>query len=288
MKPEEIIPLILSATHIDAVGGVDKYKEISKAIHPDSCSHPQAGAAQARLNELRLEFVEGLEVGDEVGRHRSNGYWLELHAGNVDAFNAGLSNYRRLWDRRSKKDEYFQAYMPSNGKLLPNGKFHMDFRARAVRLHGLQLPQEHVNWILNRLLEFSAYLEEIDVVHAGLTPEAVFITPEDHGLQVATFYHSTPIGMRLKTVSGPYLNWYPQHCITDKIASPQIDVEMAKRLAAYLLGDRSGMATQLKKTHKPAFIDFLQDSHDGAHQALGIYRKLLKDNFEKKFHILNL
>lgn len=127
-------------------------------------------------------------------------------------------------------------------------------------------------------------------VHLGLNPESVYIVPETHGIHVVSFYHVTPIGETVKTVSGlnNYLYWYPMELMVNKIAQPAIDVELAKKIAIYLLGDKSGVGTVLRMKHLDVYINFLQKRHTTAKEAFEEYRELLKTNFPKKFHVLKI
>ena len=51
---------------------------------------------------------------------------------------------------------------------------------------------------------------------------------------------------------------YPDHVKIDKLAKADIDIELCKRTAIYLLGDKSGIGNILRKTHSIPFLDFCQ------------------------------
>jgi hypothetical protein len=61
-----------------------------------------------------------------------------------------------------------------------------------------------------------------------------------HGIIIPSFYHMTPLGRPLKTISGRYQHWYPASTFDKKIAQELIDIELAKKVAIYLSGDPSG------------------------------------------------
>ena len=150
------------------------------------------------------------------------------------------------------------------------------------------LPEEHVRWILNRLLEFCAYMEKHKLVHGGISIESCLIEPSTHGISVISFYHTTPIGGRLRTVSSKYKRFYPPTTFTSKIATTAIDISLAKGMACTLLGDSSGRGVKLKgKVSKP-LMNFLLENHDDAYVAMTDYKEMLKANYESKFHILKL
>ena len=125
-------------------------------------------------------------------------------------------------------------------------------------------------------------------VHCGINPESVFIVPETHGIIITSFYHLSLDDGRLRTISAKYQNWYPTEIFKEKRAKSIIDLELCKRTAAYLLGDKSGLGIKLKKTHNKDFINFLLNSHSNAFECYQAYRKMLKRNFEEKYHHLSL
>lgn len=291
METKQLIEKILTSTKVeDIISVTDFNKEfnaIIKEIHPDICSLDGAVQATIQMNKWKNHFENGSVYKDDVCEIKTNYYWAEFTPTSKN-LNWSIENYRLFKQLKSDTDIHFQKYLPSEGKLLSDGTFRFEFDKRAIPLSGLTLSQEHVNWILNRLLEYCAYLSEIDFVHCGLNPESVFIVPETHGIQICSFYHLTRVNNKVGTVSGKYKNWYPHELFTDKIATPLIDLECSKKIAAYLLGDKSGSGVKFKKTHNEDFINFIVSQHDGAYKCLTDYKELLRKNFKKQFHILTV
>ena len=287
--PDQLIDRILAAAKIEDVLDVKdadaQRKEILIQIHPDKCHHPKAGDASARLGELFTLFKDGKLYKDESGEFRTNGYFVKF-TGDEDLLRKSKRNFDAIV---SRGNAHLNKYLPKsytlNGSTLVG-----EFDKRAIPLSGLTLPQEHVNWVLSRLLEFSAMLESAGYVHCGLNPDSVFIMPENHGIQVISFYHVTPVNGRVRTLCGTnnYLYWYPISLLTDKLAKTGIDIETSKRIGAYLLGDRSGMGVVLKKTANLDFVEFLLTQHAVGKDTFVDYRKMIDKNFPKKFHILNI
>lgn len=283
----ELIKKIRSASKLSDIMDTGNMKtefhRLLKMIHPDKCKEGGTGDATAKLTELKQQFIEGISYSDDAGEFKTNGYFVDF-AGDEKLLKQSLGNYRSL---KSIKDDHFHKYMPSNMELI-DGKLKIKLDARAVPLSGLDLPQEHVNWILSRMLEFSAWLAQSGYVHCGFNPESVFIVPETHGIQVCSFYHLTRLDSKVDTISGKYQTWYPPNLFASKKATSNIDLELCKKTAIYLLGDKSGTGIRLKKTHNEHFMDFVIEQHYTPHDTYDIYRKMLKDNFETKFHILNI
>lgn len=264
-----------------------EFNTIVKQIHPDTCTDAGAVEATSKMNIWKEQYENGKPFTDDAGIFKTNGYWAHFSS-TLPNLTASVDNYKMFQQLRSEADMHFKKYLPKECIELADGTYRFLFEKRAIPLSGLQLPQEHVNWVLNRLLEYIAYLSQSSFVHGGLNPESVFIVPENHGLQVVSFYHLARKDRRIHTVSGRYMNWYPARILKSKTASPVSDLECAKRIAAYLLGDKSGNAVKFRKTHNEDFINFLLTQHDDAYQCLSHYQQLLRKNFKTKFHSLTI
>lgn len=292
MTDQELISKILLAIKLEDILDVsnlkDEYKAIAAQIHPDKCTLVEASKAMSILNYFMDENEKGKKYHDDLGEFRTNGYWVEYPHSDVKNFAWSLENYRLLMDLKHEDDLFFQKYMPQAAKVASDGTVRFEFGKRAIPISGLVLAQEHVNWILNRLIEFSSFMAQRGFQHCGFTPESIFIVPETHGIQVCSFYHLSRVGAKGGTVSGRYYNWYPQRLLDTRIVDTSIDVEMSKRIAAYLLGDTSGMGNKFKKTHNEDFINFLTSCHNHPVKALHDYKAMLRKNFEKKFHSLTI
>ena len=175
-----------------------------------------------------------------------------------------LQNFNLLKGGTDDASRHFRRFLPEDIIRSPEGKLEIHFSERTIPLIDLGMPQEHVNWILSRMLEWCAWLSQRGFIHGGINPESVCLVPETHGIILTTFYHLCPLNTRIRTISARYKNWYPSSLFHQKRAVSAIDLELCKRTAAYLLGDRSGLGIKLKKTHHPAFVNFLLKRHTNA------------------------
>lgn len=291
MQTVDIIEKINNSNKIEDVISISNFKsefnDVIKVIHPDKCSINGALEATAKMNLWKDIFENGKQYRDDIGFYKTNGYFVEFNSTEKNLA-WSIENYRIFKDLKGQTNEHFKKYIPSEGKLMADGTFKFIFEKRSIPLSGLVLSQEHVNWILNRLLEYCTYLSELGFSHCGLNPESVFVVPETHGIQICSFYHLTMFGNKIKTVSGKYRNWYPSNVFTEKIATPTIDIELSKKIAVYLLGDTSGSGVKFRKTHNEDFINFIISQSDSAYSTLSLYKELLHKNFKKQFHSLTL
>jgi serine/threonine protein kinase len=277
-------------SYIDAFNDINnwlqEYKKMAKLIHPDICKEPGAKEALAILNQWKEELEKGKTYSDDAGQitYKINSISIE---GIKPILETSLKHFSKLMSFKDKMDIDFQRYLPETAKLDTNLEFKTKLRTLPLSSIGT-LTQAHVNWILSRMLEFISYIHKKGYVHAGINPDSVFVEPINHGINVMSFYHMTEIGKKMGTASGKWLYMYPEHVKKDKIAKPDIDIDLCKRTAIWLLGDKSGIGNSLRKTHSIPFLDFCQKKHTDPIQAFFDYRDMLDKNFEKKFIPLHI
>lgn len=278
-----MVEQVLQAAHYHALAGrtAMTFREMVKAVHPDKCTHPRAQDATNRLLEMFRHFTSGTTFTDDSGQFLTNDHWV-LFQGERQAVAHAKRNQREI---AAGSTEHFKRYMP----YVWDSDYSFVLSKRAIPLVNLTLPQEHVNWIVSRLLEFCMQLHRhAGRVHLGLTPSQVMLVPETHGISVAGFYHTSDVNDKVSTISAAYRHWYPGQLLRDKKASENADLEMVKRLGVYLLGDRSGLGTLLRKTHHREYIDFLLSSDDDSLECYEKYREMLDRNFPSQFIHLNI
>lgn len=288
--PKEIIEMLLQTGNIEDVLDLsnikESYNKLVLLIHPDKCGHPKASEATAKLNSLKARFLDGVNYTDDAGAFNTNDYIVRFK-GTEAALKLSLDNYNRLKSVKDNISDDLGRHLPQS-MTFEKGELVVKLRERAIPLTGLSLPQEHVNWILSRLLEFSYYVSRRNYAHIGISPESVFIMPKTHGIQVVSFYHMARIGERVRTVSNIHKPWYPASLFDTKTATAKVDLELSKKTGIYLLGDKSGSGIRLKKTHNEAFINFVITQHHNPAECFTKYREMLKANFETKFFPLNI
>ena len=275
----------------DLTNWLAEYKQMAKIIHPDVCHEPGAKDALTKLNQWKEELEKGKIHYDDAGTVTFKILNCSIE-GNQPVLQQSLNNFNKLKLFKEKIDIDFQRYIPNKALLTPNNdKSNLDLSLtnRCIPISSIGiLPQGHVNWILSRMLEFIGYIHKKSYVHAGINPDSVYVEPKNHGINVISFYHMAEVNKKLSTASGKWIYMYPDHIKTKKIATADIDIELCKRTAVWLLGDKSGIGTCLRKTHNTAFLDFINKKHDDPIEAFFDYRKMLENNFERKFIPLHI
>jgi len=316
MTKDEAINLINNAKSLVDVFpdlGVwkNQYKKLAMLIHPDHCNTTEAEQAFKILAEFVSKIEKGSKHNDDSGEIKykiidasilDNLSTIKsvlgvkelpivtelILKGKPELNKISLYNYNILTNLKDKSSEHFKKYLPISITKISDNELKIILPYRAVPLSSLGvLPQEHVNWILSRMLEFSSWLNQIKFVHGGINPDSIYIIPENHGMICTSFYHMSKLDDKMKTISGKYSQFYPSKVFTSKKATSDIDIELSKRSAIYLLGDTSGAGIKLKKTHNVNILDFIFKNHNIPLNAYKEYREILNKNYDmKKFHVL--
>ncbi|MCO6500057.1 MAG: hypothetical protein J5I47_06730 [Vicingus serpentipes] len=283
---EEVIDNILKASLPSDIFNISKideeFKDLARQIHPDICKHPEAAFAAAKLNELRQK-VDKQEGIDEAGRYTIN---KGLTLSRLD-----FKKHEKLLIRSARNRSLLLSKIKENTYIIPyyginKGEFEAKFNTRTVCFVGRVFPEEHVRWMLSRMLEFAAYTLDAGFIHGGINPDSMFFKPNIHGIQVASFYHSHLYSTKMDTISGKYKHWYPVYLFKDKKAKPNLDSYLAKKMAIYLLGDPSGSGTKLKRTVDKHLINFLLSEQPDSIEAFLEYKNVLK-NYKTQWYNLN-
>lgn len=294
MAAEAIIEKILkSKSVIDAFYDVNDWKQTYKnyirLIHPDICKLPNAKEATEMLNHFKDELDSGKKHNDDAGVVNYYLKTVEI-VGDKDLLKKSFDNYNLLMSLKDDASNHFKKYLPVSAKMISETELVFTLAFRAVPLSSLGVvEQKHANWMLSRMFEFAGWINQIGYSHAGINPESIYVMPENHGMTCISFYHLTKLSAPVKTVSAKYKNFYPPQLFIHKKADSNIDIELSKKTAVYLLGDKSGSGVVLRKTHENEIIDFLQKQSYDTTENYNEYRSLLKKYFDtKQFNILNV
>lgn len=122
------------------------------------------------------------------------------------------------------------------------------------------IPQEHVAWILSRLLSALGRAHDQNVVNCSIMPSHVMIRPKDHNLMLLGWSYSTYDPFRAEDRSqASYESFSAPEVREGKIAGSQSDLYMVGKLAIYMLGGdvSAGKIPQHVDPRLQRFIEFL-------------------------------
>lgn len=291
---EQILESVVNARSIaevfDDLGAwKNEYKLYVKLIHPDVCSDPRSTEALFKLNQFKDQLENGISITDEACTIIYKLNTCEI-TGDEEVIERNRTNYLRLISLKDEASQHFKKYLPENMDVLSREKLKLTFSHRAIPISSIkELDQKHVNWIMSRLFELTCWFNQSGFCHAGITPDSIFIVPENHGIICTSFYHLTALDHRLKTISGKYSTFYPSTVLSDKLASSNVDIALSKKIAIHLLGDKSGNGAKLRGKVIDEYLDFLQQVDYDPLETYNTYRGILKKYFNtKEFHQLKL
>lgn len=268
------------------------YKILAKNLHPDVNKDKDAILAFTHLNNLKTDFEKGYVFRDESGEFRSN-YLVHRWGGNIDLLKKSKLNYDKIiylakTNLNMQSFDHFMQYIPSKldfegEELVYSSRDKCIPLSKVIGLLPEAEKNKHVNWIFSRLIEFVTMLESLEVIHAGLNPDSIFIIPETHGIKVTSFYHVCTD--RVKTINGKYKNYYPPYMFDTKEAGSYIDINLAKKTAICALGDISGSGVRLRSDTNinQNVLNFLMLFQRDAFNSMRIWREILDKNFIKEF-----
>lgn len=290
LDPKQQIELINnSKSYVEIFSDISLWKTESKrllvAIHPDRCSLPGATEASVKLINYMKEIESGITHLDDAGKVTYFPNYLTIE-GDVELLKISLKNYEMLV---KISNEAFRKYLPEKMELTGN-VLKITLKDRAVPLVSCSdLPQEHLNWILSRMLEFCSWLDSVDYSHNGINPESIYVVPATHGVIFISFYHLNEMNKKISSVSGRFSSFYPEKTFREKTSNTSIDIECAKRTIIYSGGDKSGLGISLKGKLNFDWLNFvLRFSSGCTFDVYKEYRKMIDKNFEKKFYVLNI
>jgi len=264
-----------------------QYQSWIKAVHPDHNTSVGAREAFEKLMQYKEILENGISFKDELCDITLKDNILTFK-GPKDKLELSKQNYEIILNSVKVVDT-FPRYLPE--KMYFDGDdLKVVLSRRSVLIQDLALEEKHCRWVLNRLLEFSSLMNvHGGWTHCGINPNSVLITPEDHGIQVVSFYHSVKVNDPMRSAIGllPLKNWYPAEIFTNKRSISTVDSEMSKRLCCYLLGDKSGTGANLRGSTTNYIHDFLMEQGSVVQNDYIKYQELLNQE-PRTFHILNL
>jgi len=203
--------------------------------------------------------------------------------GERDILEKSLANYKII--KNLSKGHHFENYLPRSMKFDADNNLEIKLTDKAVPLSKIQnLEQIHANWILSRMIEFVALISKFNYTHLGINPDSIYVVPKTHGILPITFYHMKKLGDRIDNdVSNKYYLYYPSNVLSNNKASYFIDFELAKRTIASCM--TGSLSPAMKEKYNSDFVDFLLNfNKENPKEVFEKYRKIISNNFEKKFH----
>ena len=95
-------------------------------------------------------------------------------------------------------------------------------------------------WMWRRLLVAIGVAHRAGVIHGAVLPEHVLIHPAEHGLVLVDWCYSVSGSAgRVRAIVRRYQRWYPPEVLAGDPAGPDLDIWLATRCMAELIGGRA-------------------------------------------------
>lgn len=198
-----------------------KYKYIPRVFNKDECGEIYLGNSTLRLFNNKL-LLDNHEVQ----------FYDFLYKSKTTNFDKYVS------------ETHYIKYNDQSGILYKHQQ--ETYRLKEILIKLKSLPQEHVIWITNRLLELAAYLESINIVHNNISLFSVYINPNTHGIELCDWQYARKTNEKLIALNGSLETIFPKETLKTGKAINQTDLNLIKHLGIQLLGDSSGFGNKLK------------------------------------------
>ena len=125
-------------------------------------------------------------------------------------------------------------------------------------------------------------VDYLGLTHNAITLDTLFVSPRDHALSLfGGWWYAAPIGQALTYVPPEAVEFLPDNKGAPLVATPKMDLEMAKAAARELLGDRGGTRFPKTKPAPDAMLAFLRQPSGGNPQKEleHWYQRVLPESF---------
>ncbi|MEU1880374.1 lipopolysaccharide kinase InaA family protein [Streptosporangium sp. NPDC020072] len=272
--PAEAIALVSAArVPADLFGGPTPrrtYRRLARLLHPDLTPGAEAAGAFARLASLWAEHTGHTPTDDlagtVVGTHHvgrllhegatallydcAPGALLKIPRGPADN-DLMRREAQALRTIEREGDPTLLPYVPRLVDSLRHGSGDARRRANVIsrvpdgfvslaeiaRRRPVLDPRDAA-WIWRRLLVAIGAAHRAGVVHGAVFGHHVLVHPIDHGLVLVDWSQSVPLGSPLTALVARHRDDYPPEVHTGAPATETLDIRLATRCVAALMGDR--------------------------------------------------
>ena len=296
------------------------YNRLVKQIHPDICPGEEAKQAFIKLHSLRDEALDRLEKGTwetpgvKMFKTKADRSFQAIYR-KKSAFELGMiydgachqvfhvdKEYKDLFWRGDHNISRFPKYADAEmkkkmAKIVPNvvrvetladdtflmsiAKAPATLRLRDVLDHYKALDPHHVAWIVSRLLNISCWFQYCRIAHYGITVDDLYIQPTTHDVYVyGGWWYAHEDGTALMAVPRKVLDNTPKTLYEDKVATMEINQNLARMVGRELCGDVAGATLMWDKNIPKPMRDFLvYPASDNAIEDYRRWREVLKESF---------
>ncbi len=272
MKTVDAIEAVLTASNCFDLFGSDhparRYRELARALHPDTASGPDATAAFVRLARL-WEGRHGTVIRTKVDEYRLTD--RRFRGDLADLYDVGEAMFLKLprspanndlMEReavalRTLEDSGDPRFLPYVPRLVESFRHREEGTGADRRINVIGtvpnlrslaevraaypdgVDPRDVAWMWRRLLVALGFAHRGGLVHGAVLPTHVLIEPDDHGVVLVDWCYSAGRGDRIPAVVTEYADWYPTEVHKRRSPGPGTDIAMASRCMTWLMGAKA-------------------------------------------------
>lgn len=272
-----------------------KYRETAKAIHPDVCSDPNASQAFEHLNRLYekalIDIRKGTWTESNVVRLPGFGPVRYRHSMQTEfgmryvtddrviwLFDGDKKRYKNLfaeglrlidWNRFSRKlSDGHKMQIGAIERTTDNAifvtkdiyeyPFDLFLAAYKDKLDGRDLA-----WMISRMCDLACFLKVSDIVHNGLEPANLFISPKNHTISLlGGWQYAVKSGQKMNGVSREIFDLMPSKARSTGIATSETDIESIRRIFQKIVQGKDNIPIPImnwivKGSSEDAFHEFV-------------------------------
>jgi hypothetical protein len=135
---------------------------------------------------------------------------------------------------RKEMEPYLRS--PVRFEELQDGMMFIYDRGQEILMRDLidldNVPNEHVTWMISRMMNLACYLEWAKISHAALSPDTMLVSLENHTISIiGPVMFATPFGKRPSCVPSRTLNTNPWLKTKSEVSDGRIDLSLIRQTA---------------------------------------------------------
>lgn len=257
----------------------NKFLELAKEFHPDTCLEARATEAFAHITALKDEAIENLNEGiwkkpGRISFEMKRGGWISfeynsesefeigrtyvgedrvmflIEGEHLEYYNNAISKIAGLSFADSNMKEEFEKVLP---RLVRQGVTKSGYGVMIItkdkdeyplmdilKRMGNRLDPRHVAWIISRLCSICCYLQYSNIVHNGLAIDNLFINPKMHTVSLlGGWWYAVRANEKMIGTTKDVYEVMSDKCRSTGIAELSTDQEMVHEIAKQLLDNKS-------------------------------------------------
>lgn len=219
---------------------------------------------------------------------------FSLHKDNADLFAKGKSTIKGFKFPDDKMKTEFSRFLPeivaeheTEDRLVMIVKKTAEVMCLAdvIEFYDRKFDPKHGAWVISRLYNLACFLKFSGIVHSGISPKSIFISPEHHSVMLlGDWWYATKVNEHLVALPARTASLLSDRILTKKLATHEIDLELIRSVGREMLGDLNGSKLLMDKSLPNALVSWARSpaTNDAYIEYEQWQQKVLIDSFGKR------